>query len=267
MSGRRVVESFPLYDTVVISSAIDESNNLGFFNNYAQMGNQNKITFFDQRKQTDTDLAYCNLDAKERFPYGYTAYSFGISFQGPAVGSIATIPGEPTTVAEMVFGRWSEEQLFNFELPKHCGVRVKLEQNDVLESNVMFSPAGTGAFGQSNIGGSPTSPSDYAYNPHVSGMTGGFGIPQMTNRFPFPEPLVIPTNSVFSIELEFSQMGKELLKAMQGPSDWVMGEVVDGDPPLVIPHSTPAMGMIQVSLMGTRYVQQRGEETAQVPGV
>lgn len=266
---RRVVESFPLYDSVIISNSIAENNKLGFFNNYAEMGNENKITFFDQRKQTDTDLAYCNLDAKERFPYGFEAYSFGITFQGPAVGDIASVPDseQPPTTADMIFSNWSEGQIFAFELPKHCGVKIRLEQNDVLESNCMFSPSGVAALGQSNPSGDFGTVAGNIAGPHSSGNTGGFGLPQLTNRWPFPKPLVIPANSVFSVELEFSQLGKELLQAMYGPRNWIFGELdTSGESPEVLPISHPAISMIQVSLVGVRHIQQRGEETAQVPG-
>lgn len=263
--ARRVVESFPLYDTVMISDAIDDLNynDVGWYETYASLGGQNKISFFDQRKQTDVDLAYCNLDAKERFPYGYKAYSFGIVFQGPALGTTTyTIDGETGAIVPGE-SNWTMGHIFSFELPKHCGVRVRLDQSDVLESNVMFSPAGVAAHGQSNLASSSDDAVGVTCIENVSN-TGAFGQPMLTNRFRFPVPLIIPDNSVFSVELEFSRYGKALLAQMLGPDEFLFP---DADETTLLAKKYFSSSIIQVSLIGARYIQQRGELSAQVPNV
>ncbi|MDJ0766294.1 MAG: hypothetical protein QNJ97_25160 [Myxococcota bacterium] len=249
MATNRVIESFPLYDTVLISKWVDDQE--GWFQTYQALGQKNKVSFFDKRNSSDVGMAYCNLDAKERFPYGYIAYSFGVLFQGPALGD-----GERDTERATPQSRADISHLWTFELPKHVAVRIKLGQDYILDTNVLHSPSGTAAKGSS------TSIQSGGGSIPILGIattqTGAFGEPQLVNRWEFPEPyLRIPNNSVFSIELEFSDYAREILKAVPGPGDYYWGRPV---PNGTFYQSFPAASMIQVGLIGKRAVAQRGEQ-------
>lgn len=236
---RNVTEYYELHDTVCIglkSSPDVEERVPGWFPSYNAFGQKATHTFFNVRNIGEAQLAYNNLDTKDQMPFVFHVYSIGLNFIAP--------PGLPEPeVAEANFNPVAHV-LFAQTIQNHVGVKLKIREDEKLKNNGMLCPEGAGTYGNAvSFGGGVNTLSVTAVTP---------GMPNLQNRFPFPDPIEVPRGATYSVEVELSKYAQDLLTALPGPSFYGFD---NGSGPVAI----PARAMVRCSLIGKRAVQQRGE--------
>jgi hypothetical protein len=229
-----VVEAYALFDTVQIGGKVEPEEG---YPTFAALSAEEEIPFFTKRTRSKVGLAYTNKDSTDALPFAFHIYSMGIGWLG--FPERAKLPAEPTAdqISEFEAG-----YLFEKIIPAHCGVTLKVREDERLAHTAEFVPPGAGVLGYN--GG--------AYNDApVHAMTQGW--PDLANRWRFPEPVQVPRNTIVTVNLKFSKYAKSLLLAMQGPGgiDLSLGP----NQPITIQRRA----LIRVSLIGKREVQQRGE--------
>jgi len=245
-----VRENWPLFDTVLVGlNARDEQTTPGWFTTLAAMGAANQLYFFNQRTRAD-GLAYCNLDTRDQMPYAFIIKSMGVRF-------FATYQTENPAIDPADVSWWLENQvphIFLADLPDHCSVRMQIQQDDVLKTNVPLCPSGYGPVGGGYGQASPNSQFAVAADKSYSAITQSTA--HITNRWKFPTRIKVPRNAALSVELQFSEYGRQLLLAMvkQNTQDMFSGHGHAAD----VDHDSKTFYGIQVSLIGQRLVQQRG---------
>lgn len=257
MNFQNVAEGYPIFDSVIISQTLygKEQAINGWFNTFQAFAANEKHTFYKDRTIGSANLAYCNMDSADNLDYVFKAHSFGVRFFAPITpDAVNAVVESPTRYLENCPAFWL------FEMPKHCGIDLRIQQDVVVENTCIATPSGYGPMG----GGGA--------QPHVSGeadvnqitwktITGTIGTPCIDNRFPFPEPLPIPRNTPIEANIYVAPYARWILSQLSGPHWNVMlsESQADGTPGLNDFISLPQRYGIQVSLYGMREVQQRGQ--------
>lgn len=255
-----VAESFPLYDTILICSTFygQEANVRGWFTTFANFAAQEEHHFFTVRNESLASLPYCNLQSADSMDYAFLAYSMGIRFFGPAsnIQGDEIAPNGNTgyiTNLDANVGHF-----FQYDLPRHCSISLKVQQDTRVELNAMLCPPGYGPTG----GGAAleitqlTPPAVDQYRQHAQlNMFGTQGVPLGTNRFKFPEPIGIPRSGIIEGVLKLSEYARYILSNVYGPRS-----IYFQDAGAVTANTLfPARFGITLSLYGKRLVQQRGQ--------
>ncbi len=236
---KNVYESWALYDTALISKDPDlEKGYPEIATSYAALGARKQIPFFNVRNKAKAGEAYCNLDSDQHLSFVFHCYSVGIQFMAPVVGTAFEAAG--AIVYDSV-----TSQLFAAEMIKHASFRLKVSQDEKLLNHVMLTPEGTGVSGFGLSGATPGYAGSQSYHN---------GDAEMSNRWKFAEPIVMPRNVILEGNLEFSEYGRKILQAMAGPQKL-------STKPSALPAdlTIDATSSIRVSLFGKREVQQRGD--------
>lgn len=234
---RNVLESAALYDTLQIKYGIKD---LEGFASFLALSAQTEIPFFTVRNRSEVGEAITNKDSKDSMPWPFHAYSMGIQFFAPN-------PIKPPYIAngsatDLDIASQSIGWLFGKVAPLHCGVILRVREDDKLIHTAELMPAGSGAFG--GMG-------NYSGIPNV----GSNGWPSLGNRWKFPDPVSIPRGAVVEAKLRFTTYGRALLAALPGPGTDNLGPFTEQGAGVAFPQNA----LIRVSLIGKREVQQRGE--------
>lgn len=249
-----VREKWLMYDTVLIANGIAKAAypNAGYFDTFLQLSAANEISFFNTRNRSMVGEAYCNQDSTDKMTWPFWANDIGVQFFAlPMSAKVGADPESPVTDQQ------SENNgllLFLSMLKDHCSVTLKVNVDEKLTANAAMLPAGVGLCGHAIP--------DITSGGQFVGLTSNWsnGEKRLSNRFKFPDPIEIPRGHTFSVKLEFSNIGKQLLRSMTGPgivnvnSDEIDANHGDGAHYV----SLPQICGIRVSLIGTREVQQRG---------
>jgi len=246
-----VKENWPLFDTVMVATdRLDVQSTPGWFPTLAAMSAANQMFFFNQRTRAD-GLAYCNLDTRDQMPYAFIIKSAGVRF-------FASYQSENTAIDPAGSAWWLENyvpHVFLVDLPEHCSFRLQIQQDDILKSVVPLVPSGYGPCGGGYGQTSPISQFVVAADKSYSAVTQS--VAHVTNRFKFATRIKVPRNAALTVELQFSEYARGLLAIMarQGIQDMISGNGHAED----IDHDSKSIYGIQVSLIGQRLVQQRGQ--------
>lgn len=244
-----VGEAWNLYDTILCGGYVPSMQfNTGWFATFAAMGLANTLPFFSVRNKNH-GLMYNNQDTRDQLPYVFRVFTIGVSFFAPSAPLYEDTAGVPTNPQTQALHH------FVHELPKHCSVTVQVQQDDRLKIAALMTPPGYGAFGGGVAQGDPEvawaaggAPANVArWNVHS-------GVPELKNKWAFPEPLEIPRRANLSVVLRLSEYGRQMLQNMVGPFQYVLANT----------DSTAwefryGMCGVQVTLGGQRLVQQRGQ--------
>lgn len=246
-----VRENWVLYDTVLIGTDPRSGQNTpGWVQTLAALGLLNQLFFFNQRTRAD-GLPYCNLETRDQMPYAFIIKSAGVRFfcSYQSENSAITAGGSAWYMENTV------PHIFLTDLPNHCSFRMQIQQDDVLKSVVPLVPAGYGPAGGGYGQTSPISEMTVAADKCYSAVTQSTA--HITNRWKFPTRIKVPRNAALCIELQFSEYARGLLQAMvkQNIQDAMSGNghVANAD------HDSKSFYGIQVSLIGQRLIQQRGQ--------
>lgn len=265
-----VAETFPLYDTVLISKMFGQTRHPeliqpGWFENYNTLSGVGEIPFFNVRSR-NVGLAYNNQDARDSMPYPFEAYSLGVAWFGNAL-SLDDCAARADT--EEVC-----QHIFQSDIPRHSSISFKVNQDERFRAPCLIASPGYGPVGGGAAhgalndlkyagaytvsGAAPVDfyPAGYPVDPSRMNVVTTQGVPLRGVRWPFPVPIEIPKRASISAVVTISDYGRQLLAAMSGP-----GGIISSAFPDTTASGTPRSGYagIQVTLYGKRLVQQRGE--------
>ena len=231
-SVKNVLEFWPLYDTVLIGVHTDLYPKAGYFIAYGNLGAVAEIPFFNIRNRSMVGVPYNNFDTTEHLTFPYHCDSIGVEFI-TAVSATSTT-GFSWLIGDLVFGKL---------LQNHASLKFIVDQDEKLVCTVPLCPAGMGIDGDASDGGSD----DHAnYGIDVANN----GSPILTNRWKFPQPIIIPRNATIRATIEFSPYARNVLNTMVvGPGVEYVGAA----------QTNPQISAIRVSMFGRREVQQRGQ--------
>lgn len=254
-----VAEAYPLYDTINICKTMygKEKSVGGWFTTFKDFAANEKHTFYKSRTIGNSNLAYCNLDSADNVDFVFTAFSLGVRFFAPvSPDGVNSSLESPSFMNENMIPFWL------FDMPKHCGIDFRVQQDVIVENTCLATPPG---YGPRLGGGSQPAEMESTIDPPNTTpwkvITGTNGEPMIDNRFPFPSPLKIPRNSTIEANIYPSMFARHVLSQCEGPLDWVLlTEGQTTQPQGVLDYfTTPTRFGIQVSLYGYREVQQRGQ--------
>jgi hypothetical protein len=255
-----VAESYALYDTIIVCKEMygKEKTIPGWYTTFRDFANNHKHVFYKNRTIGNSHLAYCNMDSADNVDFVFNAISFGVRFFAPithdALKEVLT-PFGPELINENNPAFWL------FELPKHCGIDFRVQQDAIVENCCMATPPGYGP--RLGSGAQPIiyDPTDVNINASPFKITiGTMGEPSIENRFPFSLPLRIPRNATIEANVLLSGYIRSVMANMSGPEYWIGdGEYVAETPANTDFFKVPSRFGIQVSLYGYREVQQRGQ--------
>ena len=237
------IEDWALYDTILVNQNI--SDKPGWFASFAALAAANLNYFFNVRSRA-IGLPYCNLDKRDSMAFPMLVESMGVTFFAPQVEST-----EDSTYQEDIVNH-----IWETDLPRHASIVFSVMQDERVKNTVMLTPPGYGPIGGGVGQGDPETSS---LTKGMSGLRGivksatSQGVPDIDNRYKFPIPLEVPRNGRIQATLKFSAYGRGLLEAMPGPWSAHFGGGA------VTTTATDLFYGIQVSLMGKRGVQQRGQ--------
>jgi hypothetical protein len=252
-----VAESASLYDTVCVCKTLygKETSIGGWFTTFAGFAANEKHTFFKNRTEGSSHLAYCNMQSADNVDFVFKCFSFGVRFFAPVSPDALNINlMSPQAYLENMPAFWM------FDLPKHCGIDLKVQQDTIIENTCLATPPGYGPRGGG--GAQPATDTRLANANQVQwkSIVGTIGLPSIDNRFPLPDPISIPRNTPIEVNISVSQYARDLLRQLGGPWDdvFLTGQQAAG--PIYTDYiAKPTRYGIQVSLYGYREVQQRGQ--------
>lgn len=245
---KNVKENWVLYDTILVHTNVDTlAYNDGWFSTYAALGLQNELPFFNVRNRNH-GLPYNNQDTRDALSYGFRIWTIGVQWFGPSITEYQNIdlnvPTGESTLSSVTFTN---------ELPKHTSLILTTNQDERLRINSLMTPSGVG-----NVGGgvSQGDPEGFGLGlPNGATWTNGQGVPILSNKWGFHEPLEIPRRANISVRLQLNDYGKQIAQGLRGPY-WHPMRGVAGDGDFYLAKATAG---IRVILGGQRLVQQRGQ--------
>lgn len=263
-----VAEAWPVFDTVLVSPTYygAEQNQNGWFTTFDQFAQRERHSFYTGRTEATAGLSYCNKQTADTMDFAMEVYSIGAAFYAPGVRALATndVPAEQwwQNINSQIAHFWE------VELPRHCSLEFKVQQDTVLELPSMAASPGYGPFGggasfeHAECGRDPLNGGSFNsdYQP-VLNMSVTQGIPTIKNRWPFKRPIGIPRTAVIEAIITVSEHGRYILNQMGNglKPHYVFGGI-DGTVSTGPGYTTfPTRFGIQVSLLGKRSVQQRAQ--------
>lgn len=245
-----VGEHWPLVDTVLIgTNQRGEQTVPGWMANLNDLGQSNHLYFFNQRSRAN-GLMWCNTDTRDKMPYAFKLYSAGVRF-------FATMQTENPT-PEVGSDWWTSNyvpHIFMVDLPRHCSFTMQIQQDDVLKTTVPLVPAGYGPVGGAYGRGSPNSAFSIAVDKSFGAITQSTA--HITNRWTFPSEIKIPRTAALSVDLRFTEYARQLLQSM---GKLLTQDAISGNGHAEnLAHQSKTYYGIQVTLIGERLVQQRGQ--------
>lgn len=261
---QNVAEAWSVYDTMILCPTFygQESSVQGWFQTFVAFSQEERHSFFKSRTEANASQAYCNKQTADSMDFAMEVYSLGCAFFAPGVRTLmATTDADPTyqTINSQIAHWWE------VELPRHCSVEFKVQQDTILELPAMaaapgYGPVGGGASFEHERSGrvSPQGVFNPDYLP-VMNMAVTQGVPTPKNRWPFPKPIQIPRTATIEAIVTVSQYARDYLSNFANLNpQYVFGGIsgAPADPPYT---NFPARFGIQVSLLGKRLVQQRAQ--------
>lgn len=260
MERMNVQESWPLYDTLFVTSTYfgQENDSLNWYNTMLAFSQQERHSFFNQRTEGTAGLQYTNKQSADTLDFAYHAYSIGVSFFSPGVRTLGNlnIAGDDWETIDSTLAHFWE-----VELPRHCALSLRVQQDIVIELPCFAAPPGYGpcgggsAFEHEQVGRiqpNGTTPNG-AYWPVMNASVTS-GVPIIQNRFKFNKAIEIPRTATIEGILTVSEIARATLAQMQ-TQNYILNPEEETDNPV----SHPARFGIQVSLLGKREVQQRAQ--------
>jgi len=258
-----VAEAWPIFDTLCICSTFYGSEDIsqGWFTSFANFADKETHSFFMQRTIGTVGLQYTNKSTVDRMDFAYKAFSIGVRFFAPGVRTLGALVDGAIHYRDNYSAHWWET-----ELPSHCALQFKVQEDIVAEGPAMlFSPgygmSGSGAsFEHDAIEQAGPNGALNALYPPVMNWSMTQGVPSLSNRFAFETPIEIPRTGTIEAILHVSEYAREVLSDIgstivaAAPLNYIF---VDDATPKYSYY--PARYGIQVSLLGYRYVQQRAQ--------
>jgi hypothetical protein len=282
---RNVGESWPLVDSIVICSLLTgrESQIRGWFRTFQQFFAQAQHSLFKDRTAGNCGAAYNNQQIADSMDYGFVAYSLGVSFFAPCIMQSADpnvaepveVPPYDLVEYENALASW-----WTHDLPRHCGIQFKVNQDIVLEASTMMTPPGYGPISGGMafeidptlkmvaplIPDPPQNAINIDFGPRnkeFSLMVGNInqGPSCLEARWPFAVPLEIPKMATIEGILNISDFALVTGRALHAdtPRNYFWKNPLSAQLDEKRFVFFPQRFGIQMSLYGVRYIQQRGQ--------
>lgn len=243
----------PIVDSIVICNKFygQEIGQPGWFPSFNNFRQKEQHSFFKTRNRADVGVAYNTQFSRDNQTEPFKAMSIGVAFIAPSVvgiGHIKDVPelGEKIIPEESAFAHW-----FRTELPLHCSLQFKTGQDIRAEINCLRAPPGWGVHSSGSIlreDGTPLPANPVGVNAVVQ------GVPEYENRFQFEKLIDIHKNMQIEAILTIGEPARRYLADSCWPGTYIFNN------PLTETNTQfPVRYMIQVSLLGIRYTQKRGE--------
>lgn len=227
---KNVMESWMIYDCALIGPEVDQAQN--WYASFAQMAQQPEVPFINVRTSSSAGDAYTNITSRDKFPWPFWLHSLGLRF----FYLDPTVDNSSPHSAIM-----SATKIFNQAIQEHAWFELEIREDTILRLKPSHAPAGVGVPGFVS--------SNNAQNNWMS-TTLTNGAPYLGNRWKFVGDVIrIPRDTPVRGRLKFSQYGKDLLTQLNA----VSGLDFAGEDPF------PNVAFIELTLLGKRGVQQRGE--------
>lgn len=250
-----VAEAWALYDTIGISRTLyGNETNAGWFTTFNAFGQQETHSFFKQRTQGQIGTAYTNMQSSDSMDFAFVAHSIGLALFAPAPNiSARSAPPDGTggqlDKFDAAIGHW-----FAADLPRHMGLQFKIQQDIRIELPALHCPPGYGVSG-GGVAFPELAPVS-AYGSNVTNVTNvQQGIPVLSNRYPLPFRIGIPRTASIEGIIHLSEYARQIMTSVIGPQDMFFNSD-DGTAPYKFFQKRY---LIQLSLIGERLVQQRGQ--------
>lgn len=234
---RNVVEDWPIVDSVLIGAGVpDLYPSSNYFLTYNALGAVAEIPFFNARNKSDVGLAYNTQEVAGKMPYPFKINTIGVEWLAPVTEDYSSgVLDNPSYQ--------NSAHLWNAMVQNHCAMIFYVSTDEKLVTRVPLCPAGMGIAGDAQS-------ADGGGGQHVNSFAAvrNNGVPFLSNRWPFPIPLIIPKNTTFRAVLSFSEYAREILQTIIGPN---FENVADQTNQFTVSG-------IRMSLFGERAVQRRG---------
>jgi hypothetical protein len=242
-----VREQRAVYDTILLTP----EKNLdvtGWFSQYSSFAAQPEHAFFNVRNR-NVGIAYNNQDKRDSVPYPIRAESIGVAFFGPSIKTLQNLP------PNQELQQFSDQMVWWWEhdLPRHCSIEFRVNQDEIIACNSFccspgYGPTG-GGFGRG--GWAKTS----GQNERQISMAKGYvtqGIPDISNRWPFPKKLEIPRDASISGVIKVNEYARKAIDKF--PNRYIVTLNYENEYRPIIPYFG-----IQISIFGQMLLQQRGQ--------
>ena len=227
---KNVWEPWMLYDTALIGTGVDQGQN--WYADFVQLANAPEVPFLNVRTSSSAGSAYTNITSRDKMPWPFLLHSLGIRFLYPDPNV-----NNASTHSAIAAGT----KIFQQILQEHCWFELEIREDTVLKAKPTHLPSGLGVTGF--VSGN-NAQNNWMYTTLTNGA------PYLGNRWKFVgKELQIPRETPVRGKLFFSQYGKDLL----GQLDAVSGFDFKGE------TAWPNIALIELTLLGLRGVQQRGE--------
>jgi hypothetical protein len=225
----QVKESVIIYDSLRIGPSV-QADYPGGMPTFTALAASEENSFFNRRSSSD-GKAYCNLTQKNTLAWPVEIESLGIEFRYPSPSMDSASP---------FMAKRQSSKIFEAMVPMYSHCELQIREDIILTVKPEMMPSGFGYHGSESREDS-NSLGTYS-------LIGNNGFPAAGNRFKFlGEPLVIPRETPWKMNLYFAAQAKALLIALANVEPLEFGAV-----------TTPNECLIVVSARGYRYVQQRG---------
>lgn len=253
-----VGEPWMIYDTMIVANEFlgGEENTPGYFTSFVAFSQQERHVFFKLRNEGMVGAAYNDQQSPDTMDYAYEAMSLGVAFFAPGTRRLGVCDARQGAAQ---LNDWYSAQWWECELPSHCGIQFKVEQDIVGEGPALDFPPGYGPTGgggaleldnaEAPNGDDRTNTSSYANYSATQGM------PFFKCRHMFKEPIGIPRTATLEGILHVSDIARAFWSTAGGPFGYMIPTEVAANNQY---NNYPARFGIQFSLHGVRYVQQRG---------
>jgi hypothetical protein len=247
-----VRETFPLYDTMIVSSALETMSKQPeqWFSTFQNAGAANEWNFFNIRNRASAGLPYNNQDTRDQLAWAYELYGINIHFFAPQIAS-----QERQADTTLIGNReYIHTALWEADIPRHCGFELKINQDIRLEAASLMPGAGGGpvASGYTPLG--LAGGGGFAHDVEGASIltAGGQSEEHVTVQFSFPRPIGIPRKCSIALTIKPNEYARRLITQLGGPYFYSWYDNQDRI------QTTPVAFGIRCTLRGARLVQQRG---------
>jgi hypothetical protein len=239
LQNSRVRETYEVYDTFYVIDASGpiaaaKLQQLDFCASFAELALRDKVSFFTSRIDTDLGKAVTNKKQRGQMSFGMAAIALGVQPFVP--DAIPFANGEADEIwpsAANTLAIWHDLVI------NHSAVTLKIAEDDRITLLSARAPMGVGSS-------------------NTNGLPNNNGNADRPNMAVFGEPLAIPSNVNFAVELEFDAFAKAVLTKLSLTTPPTF-EIDSGSNPIV---KIPYPFGIRVCLAGFRELQMRGALSA-----
>jgi hypothetical protein len=255
---RNVGEPWLLYDTVRAGGQVGfgpwappTNQPPGWFQTLQQLGAATELSFFNVRNRS-IGLPWNNQDTRDQMPFALKLDSIGVSFFATDLSAVGAYPNSEVPFDHSILD--IIPHIFMVDLPRHCSVTLQVAQDELMKNTAYLCPPGYGPVGSGYGRGAPSTITDNGFDGYLGTASQSSSI--LTNRWMFPQEIEIPNRASLSVKVKLSEYGRRLVNELFIVGSGISMQTGDGQTDY---QTLPIEFGIQVSLVGQRLVQQRGQ--------